>query len=56
MPMTPQKENKEFEIHEAEIERVLAEIDGLMADYELTISSDADRQCYDAAVAAWEKY
>ena len=46
----------ELNEHEAEIERLKEEIDGLMAQYELTISSDTDRQYYDAAATAWKKY
>lgn len=46
----------EFDLHEAEIESLLSEIDALMAEYELTISSDTDRQYYQAAGAAWTKY
>ena len=46
----------ELNEHEAEIERLKEEIDGLMAQYELTISNDTDRQYYDAAATAWKKY
>ena len=46
----------EFNQHEAEIEELQKEIHALMADYELTISSETDRQYYDAAVKAWEAY
>ena len=46
----------EIDAHEAEIDNLLSEIDGLMAEYEKTISSENDRQYYQAAGAAWEKY
>ena len=46
----------EFDAHEAEIDNLLSEIDGLMTEYEKTISSENDRQYYQAAGAAWEKY
>ena len=46
----------EFEIHEAEIDSILAEINGLMVEYEATIKTEVDRQYYEAAGAAWEKY
>ena len=48
--------NAEFVSHEAEIESLLEEINGLMADYEKTISSETDRQYYQAAGAAWTAY
>ena len=46
----------EFEVHETEIENLLSQIDGLMAEYEKTISSTTDRQYYEAAGAAWNAY
>ena len=46
----------EFEVHEAEIARLLEEIDMLMAEYELTISSETERQYYEAASVAWANY
>lgn len=46
----------EFDLHEAEIESLLNEINTLMAEYELTISSETDRQYYEAAGAAWTRY
>ena len=46
----------EFNQHEAEIEDLKAQINENMAAYELTISSATDRQYYDAATKAWEKY
>ena len=42
--------------HEAEIEELQEQIHGLMAEYELTISSETDRQYYDTAAKAWETY
>ena len=46
----------EFDTHEAEIEALLSEINGYMAEYEKTISSTTDRQYYEAAGAAWNAY
>lgn len=47
---------EEFNQHEEEIEELKKQISGLMAEYELTISSAEDRQYYDAAVKAWDRY
>ena len=46
----------EFNQHEQEIEVLKKQISDLMAEYELTISSTEDRQYYDAAVKAWNRY
>ena len=46
----------EFNQHEQEIEELKKQISVLMAEYELTISSTEDRQYYDAAVKAWNRY
>ena len=46
----------EFDMREANIENTLNEINRLMADYEVTISSETDRQYYNAARTAWDKY
>ena len=46
----------EFSQHEAEIESLKAQINENMVAYELTISSTTDRQYYDAAAKAWERY
>ena len=46
----------EFNQHEAEIEELKTKIDGFMAEYELTISSATDRQYFEAAGAAWDRY
>ena len=47
---------EEFTQHEEEIDALKAEIDGLLAEYETTIETEIDRQCYTAARTAWEKY
>ncbi len=49
-------ETSEFDFRESEIERILGEINGLMAEYEATIETAIDRQYYEAAGAAWNKY
>ena len=46
----------EFNQHEEEIENLKSQINGLIADYEATITSETDRQYYEAACAAWEDY
>lgn len=46
----------EFDSHEAEIERILAEINVLIEEYKSTISSETDRQYFEAACAAWTRY
>ena len=46
----------EFDQHEAEIAALLEQINGLMADYEKTISSDADRQLFEKAGEEWTLY
>ena len=46
----------EFTQHEKEIEDLKTEINGLIKEYEATIETDIDRQYYEAACAAWEKY
>ena len=46
----------EFKEHEAEIERLIGEIDVLIGEYELTITNETDRQYFNAACAGWEKY
>ena len=46
----------EFDQHEKEIADLKAEIATYIAEYEKTISSETDRQYYEAACAAWDKY
>ncbi|MBR5597541.1 MAG: methyl-accepting chemotaxis protein [Lachnospiraceae bacterium] len=46
----------EFEEHEAEIERLLGEINTLVDAYELTIVNETDRQYFETACAEWNKY
>ena len=46
----------EFATREAEIERLKGEIKKLIAEYELTIQSDTDRQYFTAACNAWDRY
>ena len=46
----------EFELHEDEIAALLEQIDGLMADYEKTITSDTDRQLFEKAGEEWTLY
>lgn len=46
----------EFNQHEAEIDSLLTEIDSLVAEYELTITTETDRQYFEAACDAWDKY
>lgn len=46
----------EFDAHEAEIDSLLTQINGLIAEYELTISSETDRQYFTAACEAWTRY
>ena len=47
---------EEFATREAEIERLKGEIKKLVAEYELTISSETDRQYFTAACNAWDRY
>ena len=46
----------EFVQHEEEIENLKTEIDELLVEYEGTIETDKDRQYYEAACTAWDKY
>ena len=46
----------EFEEHEAEIERLLGEINTLIDAYELTIVNEIDRQYFETACAEWNRY
>ena len=46
----------EFEQREKQIEILIGQINELMTEYEATISSDTDRQYYQAAGTAWTKY
>ena len=41
---------------ESNIDNFLSQINTLIGEYELTISSETDRQYFNAACAAWEKY
>ena len=46
----------EFNTRESNIEETLNKINGLIADYELTITSDIDRQYFTEACDAWTLY
>ena len=46
----------EFREVEEALEDVFAEIDALLVQYEATIETDTDREYYNKAVAAWNKY
>ena len=46
----------DFEAAEQKMEDILDVLDGLLADYEKTISSNEDRKLFDAACDAWDKY